>query len=71
MFSIKKKKENHKENGLYLYLQPIDDDTARYQVLNKDNLDDKVRNGEVEEGCRLFKLEREIKVEFETLIHLK
>ncbi|MDH5559357.1 MAG: hypothetical protein OEY59_00715 [Deltaproteobacteria bacterium] len=65
MFNLSKKKE-----AKYLYLLPGPDDLAQWEVLNEEELEKRVKENRLEEGCKLFKIEQEVNIRFEKIIHL-
>lgn len=65
MFNIKKKQDHQ-----YLYLVPVEDGLAKWELLDQQELDERVENGQLEEGAKLFRIEQEINVRFEKIIHL-
>ena len=72
MFSFFKNEPEEKfedEESLYLYLLPSPENGCSYEVLNEADLERKHKTGDFQEGCRLFKIEKEIKISFERVIH--
>ena len=57
-------------NSQYLYILPQNENLARWEILEQEELEEKLDNDKLVEGCRLFKIEREIKVSFERVTHL-
>lgn len=66
MFNIKKKQEHQ-----YLYLVPVEDGLAKWKLLDQQELDERVESSQLEEGAKLFRIEQEITIRFEKIIHLE
>ncbi len=66
MFSIKKKKENR-----YLYLVPVEDNLAQYEVISQEELENRVDQNQLEEGAKLYKVDKEIVIRFEKITYLE
>lgn len=66
MLSIQRKKKQQ-----YIYLMPTEDGIAKWELIDVEELERRIENGGLEEGCRLFKVDKEINVRFETVIHLE
>ena len=60
MLNIKKKKDIR-----YLYLVPVEEDLANWEILSHEELEERVANNELEEDGRLFKVEKEVAIRFE------
>ncbi len=65
MLSIKKKKAQ-----TYLYLVPIEHEVARWEVLDEQELTTRAEENLLEEGARLFKIDKEVPIHFEKITHL-
>jgi hypothetical protein len=65
MLSIKKKKEQ-----LYLYLTPVEHEVARWEILDEQELKARAEENLLEEGARLFKIDKEVPIHFEKITHL-
>jgi hypothetical protein len=66
MFSLKRRK-----NATYLYVKPVKDGLARWEVINQKELDNRVEENLLENGSRLFKVDHEITIRFEKTTHLE
>jgi len=65
MLSIKKSK-----NYQYLYLIPVEEDTAKWEIIDENELKIRAEENLLVEGSRLFKIEREVPIRFEKITHL-
>ena len=65
MLSIQRKKKQQ-----YIYLVGAEEGTAKWELFDQEELEKRLGNGSLVEGCRLFKIDKEIFVRFETVIHL-
>lgn len=65
MLTIKRKKDQR-----YLYLVPVENGLARWEIIDEQEL--KTRAGEnlLEEGARVFKIEKEVAIEVEKITHV-
>ena len=66
MLSIKKKKKEQ-----YLVLVPLDDETARWEIVDKAELGIRAAENQLAEETRVFKIDQEIKLRFEKITHLE
>lgn len=66
MFSIKKLQKD----AQYIYLLPVEEGVAQWEIIDNEELEKRVSEGLMQEGCRLFKLDKEINVSFERVTHL-
>lgn len=66
MFSLSKASGNSQ----YLYMIPVEEGVAQWELIPQEELDRRVEKNLLQKGCKLFKIEKEIQVTFEQLIHL-
>lgn len=67
MFAIKKLQKE----AQYLYLLPVEEGVAQWEIFDQEELDKRVSEGLLQDGCRLFKLDKEVNVSFERVTHLE
>lgn len=65
LLGIGKKKEKQ-----YMYIMPGVDNTGTWELLNEEELEKRINENRLEEGCRLFVIDQELKVSFERLTHI-
>jgi len=65
------KKEQVQVCKQYLLLMPEDDELAKWELINQDELDRRVKENELHENCRLFPVGDEVKIRFERTTHLE
>jgi len=65
MLTIQRKKRQQ-----YLYLVPGEENMAKWELFDHEELERRIENGSLEEGCKLFRVDKEINVRFETVVHL-
>ncbi len=51
-------------------MMPVEENMAKWEIIDQDELDKRIDDGLMEEGCKLYKIEKEINVSFETVVHL-
>lgn len=66
MLNIKKKKKYQ-----FLYLIPVEEGLAKWEVIEEDELEARVEENLLEEGSRLFRIDQEIAIRFEKITHLE
>ncbi|MBU2512543.1 hypothetical protein KJ966_14500 [bacterium] len=66
MLNIKKKKDQQ-----YLYLVPAENGLAKWEIIEQDELENRVEENLLEEESRLFKIDKEIFIKFEKITHLE
>ncbi len=66
MLTIKKKKKQQ-----YLYLEPVENGLAKWEIIESDELENRVEENLLEENSRLFKIDKEILIKFEKITHLE
>ena len=59
------------EANQYIYLLPGEDNQAMWEILDQEELERRVRQNTLEDGCRLFRIDQEYKVRFERMTHLE
>ncbi|MBT4286803.1 MAG: hypothetical protein HOD92_05645 [Deltaproteobacteria bacterium] len=59
------------EPDQYLYLIPGEDNLARWEILDQEELERRVKQNMLEDGCRLFRVDQEYKVRFEKMTHIE
>ena len=62
---------SRKENVQYLYLVPRENGLALWELLDGEELERRTRQNLLEEGCRLFRVDREFSVRYEKTTHLE
>ena len=83
MFSFKRKKEAtvepeveqpeppaQEEDKQYIHLTPDSDELAEWQLIDQAELDRRVGENSIEEGSRIFQVEKEIQISFTKTTHL-
>ena len=65
MFHFRKKEESR-----YIYLIPGEDHMAHWELLDQEELERRIRQNLLEEGCRLFRVDHEFTVRHERTTHL-
>ena len=55
----------------YVYLVPESEGVAAWEEFDQEELDRRIEENLLAEGCRLFRIDREIKVSFERVTHLE
>lgn len=71
MFRLGSKKEQEPEYKQYLMLRPEEEGLAKWEILDREELDRRVAANELLENCRLFPVGEEVKVRFERTTHLE
>ena len=66
MLSIKKKRRHQ-----YLYLVPVEDGLAKWEILEQEELEKMADENQLEENSRVFKLDQEVNIRFEKITHLE
>ena len=66
MFNFKKN-----ENIQYLYLIPSEDNMAYWELLDQEELERRIRQNLLKEGCRLFRVDHEYRVRHEKTTHVE
>ena len=66
MFNFKKN-----ENIQYLYLIPSEDNMAYWELLDQEELERRIRQNLLKEGCRLFRVDHEYNVRHEKTTHVE
>ena len=64
-------KFNSNESNLYIYILPGHENQAEWEILDQEELERRVKQNALEEGCRLFRVDQELKVRFERKTHLE
>lgn len=59
-----------KKETTYMYVLPGVGNSGTWEILTEEDLERKISENTLEEGCRLFVLEEELKVSFERLTHI-
>ena len=59
------------ENAQYIYLMPSGDSHAKWELIDQEELEKRVQENTLEEGCRLFKVDQELNVRFERTTHIE
>ncbi len=59
------------EPDRYIYLIPGEDNLAVGEILDQEELERRVRQNLLEDGCRLFRINQEYKVRFERMTHIE
>jgi|GEM_PF-4558041 len=60
-----------KKNYRYLYLMPTDPSVAQWEVIDQTELDRRVQENLLQAGAKLFRIDKELEVSFETKTHIK
>lgn len=66
MLSIKKKRDYR-----YLYLVPLEEGVARWEIIDESELKVRANENQLEEEARLFRIDKEIPIHFEKITHLE
>lgn len=66
MLTIKKKRKHQ-----YLYLVPMEDGLAKWEILEQEELEQRADDNQLEENARVFKLDQEVSLRFEKITHLE
>ncbi len=61
----------NKREWKYLYLIPSDDKTAQWELIDQNDLDLRVKDNTLEKNARLFRIDKELELHFETTTYLK
>jgi len=59
------------EPNQYLYLIPGEDNLAMWEILDQEELERRIKQNMLEDGCRLFRIDQEYKVRFERMTHIE
>lgn len=59
-----------KKEVKYMYIMPSEGNAGTWEILNQEELERKISDNLLEEGCRLFVIDEELKVSFERLTHI-
>jgi hypothetical protein len=66
MLKIKKKRSYS-----YLYLVPLEEGVAHWEIIDERELKLRVEENQLEEEARLFRIDKEIPIHFEKITHLE
>ena len=54
----------------YMYIMPGEENSGTWEILSQEELEKRISDNLLQEGCRLFIIDEELKVSFERLTHI-